>query len=229
MRILVVTATDAEVAPLVASLTATAGRSSRLQSYTHDRHTVDVLTTGVGMVATATWCSGVFARERYDLVLNAGVCGSFRPTLPPGSVVHVTADHIADLGAEDGDAFLSVQQLQLLGEDEFPWTGGRLVNSAPPANDALRQLPVGGAITVNTVHGNDVTIARAVERYNPHVESMEGAAFMYACLVHGVSFAQVRAVSNIVERRNRDGWKLREAVDALATTIVTIIDHAGCR
>ena len=79
-----------------------------------------------------------------------------------------------------------MQELQLLGEDEFPLTRGRLVNSAPPVNAALRQLPVGDAITVNTVHGNDVTIAAAVERYNPHVESMEGAAFMYSCLVHGV-------------------------------------------
>jgi len=227
MRILVVTATEAEVAALVTSLEPLSGRSSRLKSYAHEPHSVDILTTGVGMVATATWCSGVFARERYDLVLNAGVCGSFRPALPPGSVVHVTTDRIADLGAEDGDAFLSVQELQLLGEDEFPWTRGRLVNSAPPLNEALRQLPVGDAITVNTVHGNDVTIASAVERYNPHVESMEGAAFMYSCLVHGVPFAQVRAVSNIVERRNRAAWTLRESIDALATTLVKIIDCAG--
>src|SRR6188768_3570896 len=120
MRILVVTATEAEVAPLIASLQPRPGRSSRLKSYTLNRHGIDVLTTGVGMVATATWCSGVFAREQYDLVLNAGVCGSFRPALPPGSVVHVTTDRVADLGAEDGDAFLSVQELQLLGEDEFP-------------------------------------------------------------------------------------------------------------
>ena len=227
MRILVVTATDAEVAPLVMALVPASRRSSRLKAYTRGRHGVDILATGVGMVATAAWCSGVFARERYDLVLNAGVCGSFRPALPPGTVVHVTTDHIADFGAEDGDAFLSVQQLQLLSADEFPWTSGRLVNSAPPRNEALQRLPVGDAITVTTVHGNDATIARAVERYNPHVESMEGAAFMYACLVHGVPFAQVRAVSNIVERRNRAAWKLGEAVEALGAVVVEIIDHAG--
>ena len=227
MRILVVTATEAEVAPLVTSLEPLAGRSSRLKSYTHEQHAVDILTTGVGMVATAIWCSGVFARERYDLVLNAGVCGSFRPALPPGSVVHVTTDRIADLGAEDDETFLSVQELQLVGENEFPWTRGRLVNSAPPPNEALSRLPIGDAITVNTVHGNDATIAAAVERYNPHVESMEGAAFMYSCLVHGVPFAQVRAVSNIVERRNRAAWKLRESIDALGTTLLTIIDCAG--
>ena len=227
MRILVVTATDAELAPLVTSLEPVAGRSSRLKSYAHERHAVDILTTGVGMVATATWCSGVFARERYDLVLNGGVCGSFRPALPPGTVVHVTTDRIADLGAEDGDALLSVQQLQLFWDDEFPWTRGRLVNSAPPLNEALGGLPVADAITVNTVHGNDLTIAAAVERYNPHVESMEGAAFMYSCLVHGLAFAQVRAVSNIVERRNRPAWKLQEAIDALSMTLLTVIDCAG--
>jgi len=229
MRILVVTATEAEIAPLVASLDPVSGRASRLKSYTHEHHAVDILATGVGMVATATWCSGVFARERYDLVLNAGVCGSFRPALPPGSVVHVTTDHVADFGAEDGEGFLSAQELRLLNADEFPWTRGRLVNSAPPGNEALGRLPVGDAITVNLVHGNDATIARAVERYNPHVESMEGAAFMYACLVHGVPFAQVRAVSNIVERRNRSAWKLRDAMDALGTTVLAIIDHAGRR
>ena len=36
---------------------------------------------------------------------------------------------------------------------------------------------------------------------------------MYACLIHGVPFAQVRAVSNVVERRNRDAWKLAEAIE----------------
>jgi len=56
---------------------------------------------------------------------------------------------------------------------------------------------------------------------------MEGAAFMFACLVHGVSFAQVRAVSNIVERRNRSAWKLPEAVEALSASLLAIVDYAA--
>jgi futalosine hydrolase len=225
VRILVVAATDAEVAPLAAVLSPVPGRSARLRSFTHARHGVDILTTGVGTVATAAWCSGLFARERYDLALNAGVCGSFRPALPPGAVVHVTTDRFADLGAEDGDAFLSVHDLNLLDPDAFPFTRGRLVNGAPPSNAVLEQLPVADAVTVNTAHGNADTIARVVERFNPHVESMEGAAFMYACLVHGVPFAQVRAVSNVVERRNRAAWKLKEAVMALNETLVAMLDR----
>ncbi|HTM02240.1 MAG TPA: futalosine hydrolase [Vicinamibacterales bacterium] len=225
MRILVVAATDAEVAPLAASLSPASACSLRLRSFTHAHHGVDILTTGVGMVATTAWCSGLFARERYDLAFNAGVCGSFRPALPPGAVVHVTTDRIADLGAEDGDAFLSVHDLQLLDEDAFPFTRGRLVNGAPPSNAVLEQLPIADAVTVNTAHGNADTIARVVERFNPHVETMEGAAFMYACLIHGVPFAQVRAVSNVVERRNRAAWKLKEAVTALNETLLAILDR----
>ena len=55
---------------------------------------------------------------------------------------------------------------------------------------------------------------------------MEGAAFMYACLIHGVAFAQVRAVSNVVERRNRDAWKMTDAIGSLGTTALSILDDA---
>jgi futalosine hydrolase len=53
---------------------------------------------------------------------------------------------------------------------------------------------------------------------------MEGAAFMYACLISGVPFAQVRAVSNIVERRNRAAWRMDEAIRALGAAAVRILD-----
>src|SRR5205814_2365395 len=76
-------------------------------------------------------------------------------------------------------------------------------NARPPANVALGWLPKVTGITVNTVHGRTSTIAAVVARCRPQVESMEGAAFMYACRLAAVPYAQVRAVSNVVERRNR--------------------------
>ena len=178
------------------------------------------------MVATAARCARELALGSYDLALNVGVCGSFTSTYPPGAVVHVTSDQLPELGAQDGDRFLAIHELQLLGLDDPPFRGGRLVNSRPPANGALAALPQVGGITVNTVHGNEEAIARVIERVNPDVESMEGAAFMYACLVHGVPFAQVRAVSNVVERRNRDAWKLPEAIGALRQVTHRILESA---
>jgi futalosine hydrolase len=216
VRVLVVVATEAEVGPFVAGLTRVAEAGPRVTRYRAAAHDIDVLISGVGMVATAAWCSRLLAAEPFDVALNLGVCGSFDNAIAPGTVVHVVSDRLAELGAEDGDGFLTIQQMGLLRDNEFPFKAGRLVNDSPPPIVSLANLrPVEG-ITVSTVHGSERSIASVTERFRPDVESMEGAAFMYCCLIHGISFAQVRAVSNIVERRNRAAWKLNEAVAALA-------------
>lgn len=212
---------------MVATLGGLSARGPRLNSCTFAAHHVDVLVTGVGMVATAAWCSRVLAQTPYDLGLNFGVCGSFGRALEPGTaVVHIVSDRIAELGAEAGQAFLTIQDLNLLDDDEFPFTGGELVNTAPPANAALIRLPAVNGITVNTVHGHERSIADVAQRFAPQVESMEGAGFMYACLIHGLAFAQVRAVSNVVETRNREAWKLPEAISSLSRTALSILEHA---
>jgi futalosine hydrolase len=199
MAVLIVAATEPEVAPL----RGIAG--------------VDFLITGVGMVAAAARTARALARTRYDAAFNFGVCGSFDRSLPPGRVVHVVTDRIAELGAEDGDAFLTLAELGLPGEAVF-------TNHAPPANAALAALPVASAITVNTAHGSERSIAAVVARFAPQVESMEGAGFMCACAMNGIPFAQVRAVSNIVEKRNREAWSLGEAVANLARSARAILD-----
>lgn len=193
MRILLVAATEGEISALRPDL----------------KLDVDVLVTGIGMVSTAARCARALALTRYDLALNVGICGSFDRALAPGSVVHVVRDHIAELGAEDNEEFVTIEAIRLPAE----WT---FVNSAPPPLAALRALPAVNAITVNTVHGNERSIAAVMERFRPEVESMEGAAFMSACLISNVTFAQVRAVSNIVERRNRGAWRVAEAIERLA-------------
>ena len=205
MRTLVVAATAAEIAPIEAAVRA--------------RRDTDLLVTGVGMVAMAARCSRRLAMGTYDLALNLGLCGSFDPSLTPGVVVHVVADRLSELGAEDVDAFVPVESLSLPSDHVVE-------NAHPPANVALGWLPKVTGITVNTVHGRASTIAAVVERCHPQVESMEGAAFMYACRLAAVPYAQVRAVSNVVERRNRAGWKVPEAVEALAAAARAILQIA---
>jgi len=226
VTVLLVVATPGELAPIRGALGASSSVDAALSRQCHAGRTVDTLTTGVGMVATAVHCSRALARVHYDFALNVGVCGTFDRSIPLGAVVHVIADRIAELGAEDGDRFITIQEMRLLREDEPPFTNGALVNAAPPANFALDRLTAVRGITVNTVHGNARSIDAAVERFHPQVESMEGAAFMYACLVAGVPFAQVRAVSNVVEPRNRRNWKLAEAITRAGETALSILEHA---
>jgi futalosine hydrolase len=203
MRILVVAATQMEI--------------PRLTSGPRGSHHIDVLVTGIGMVATAAQSARALASARYDLAFNFGVCGSFDSALAPGTVVHVTTDRLSELGVEDGDRFVPVEELGL----GAPST---IVNDAPPDNLPLAGLPRVSAITVNTVHGTESTIAAVRQRCDPQTESMEGAAFAYACALSGVPYAQVRAVSNIVERRNRSAWRLDLAIRNLHDTATRILD-----
>jgi futalosine hydrolase len=207
MHILVVAATPLEI--------------PRLASGACGGHTLHVLVTGVGMVATAAHCARALSLGRYDLAYNFGVCGSFDPAFPPGTVVHVTSDRLSELGAEDGDRFLPIEELGLN-------QTGVVVNDTPPANRVLAELPRVRAITVNAVHGADASIAAVRARWSPQVESMEGAAFAYACALHGVPYAQVRAVSNMVERRNRQAWRLDDAIQQLNEVAVKILEDASC-
>ena len=219
MRILIVAATQAEIAPMLARMYSTPTEDTTVDTYTHGPHDVDVLITGVGMVATAAWCSRALTQTSYDFALNLGVCGSFDEFLDLGTVVHVVSDRLAELGAEDGERFLTLEELELPGESEF-------VNATPPSNAGLDELPTVTGITVNTVHGAERSIAAVTERFSPQVESMEGAAFMSACLIRRIPFAQVRAVSNMVERRNRDAWKMDDAIRNLNGTALRILNHA---
>jgi futalosine hydrolase len=226
MRILLVAATDGEVASIVRMSVGATDNDVRLTQHPFARHDLNVLVTGVGMVATAAWCSRALAERRYGLALNVGVCGSFDRNLALGQVVHVVSDRIAELGAEDGDDFLPIEKLNLAESGDAPYTRTDLVNSSPPANAGLLALPDVTGVTVNTVHGNDRSIADIRERFHPQVETMEGAAFMYACMIRGVPFAQVRAVSNFVERRNRSAWRMADAIANLASATLRILEAA---
>jgi futalosine hydrolase len=64
-----------------------------------------------------------------------------------------------------------------------------------------------------------------VKRLNPHVESMEGAAFFYACMIEKIPCAQIRAVSNFIEKRNRDNWNIALAIKNLNETAIEIINN----
>ena len=225
MRFLIVAATDMEVVPLSEALGAATERLPRTRAFRYASHDIDLLTTGVGMVATAAWCSRALAAKRYDAALNVGVCGTFDPSIALGTVVRVASDQLAELGAEDDATFKTAQELKLVALDEFPYTAGRLVSTSWPQCKALSALPAVDGITVNTVHGNEVSIAAVVERWHPQVESMEGAAFIYACLIGATPHAQIRAVSNPVERRNRSAWRLEDAIRNMTRTTLAILNE----
>ena len=215
MRILFVAATEFEVESLFRS----EDIGAKSQDKTHfsllsPHHSL--LITGVGMVATAYALGCELAKNQYDLVINLGIAGSFDRSIALGDIVEITEDTLAELGAEDDEAFLPITQMGF-GESTFKATES-LNNFYKTAT--LKQAT---AITVNTVHGNEASIKKVQARLNAQIESMEGAAFFYACREAGAPCLQIRAVSNYVEKRNRDNWQIGLAVKNLNTFATALV------
>jgi futalosine hydrolase len=80
-------------------------------------------------------------------------------------------------------------------------------------------------ITVNQVSTNPILIDALLEKYNPDIESMEGAVFHYVCLKEKIPFIQIRAISNVVGDRNKANWKMKEAIETLNTEIIQLINE----
>ena len=58
---------------------------------------------------------------------------------------------------------------------------------------------------------------------NPQIESMEGAAFFYACKIARIPCLQIRSISNYVERRNKASWDILLAIKTLNNEILNLI------
>jgi futalosine hydrolase len=214
MKILLVVATRAECEPLLTGLAHT-NNPVHLKLKNQE---ANVLITGVGMVAVAFALGRHLASNRYDLVINAGVAGSFDFDLPLGEVVLITEDVFAELGAEDGEEFLSLNELGFGEINQFAPSShlkSEYIRSSQLNLKALDQLRKVRAITVNKVHGNELTIAKTLSRFNAQVESMEGAAFFYACNQTQIPCIQIRSISNYVERRDKEKWNLSLAIKNL--------------
>ncbi|MBL4668650.1 MAG: futalosine hydrolase [Flavobacteriales bacterium] len=215
MNILLVSATYLEIEPLLLQFQLEQEVNQKLKRYTYNKHKIDVLIPGVGMTCTAYWMGKTLNSKIYDVAINLGIAGSFNENIKIGETVNIISDQISEIGAEDGDSFLSTTDLGFT-EEELPL---KLLQD----NSIINSLTKVSAITVNTTHGNDTSIQKIKERFNPQVESMEGAAFFYACLLEEITCAQIRTISNKVERRNKDNWDIPLAVKNLCDTGLKII------
>ncbi len=212
MKILLVAATPFEILPLLQSLPQS-HQTIEEYLYRNDKQEIRVLVTGVGPTHTALAMGLALSTYRPDLAINLGIAGSFDPELQLGQVVNVAAELWGDLGVEEADGGLTdVFELGLCPANQYPYINGRLYNTEIEGFDFMTSVR---GLTVSKVHGKAESIEKIVKKYNPDIETMEGAAFFLACLQLKIPFLAIRAISNYVEPRNKDNWEIALAIDNL--------------
>jgi futalosine hydrolase len=176
----------------------------------------EVLVGGVGPAASAASASARLARGGVELVVCAGIGGGFAP-LGFGEIAVASCSVFADLGAETADGFVPLPSLGFgvadhaveprLAVELCDLTGGHL----------------GTILTVATVTGSAATAEALAARFPDAVaEGMEGAGVAAAAALHGVPFAELRAISNPVGPRDRAAWRIREALAALGSAVTAV-------
>lgn len=226
-RVLIVAATDGELAPLEALLSSAVParhdggiplRTGRLGEVP-----VAVASLGVGKVNTA-WGLAALARPAPPhAVVQIGIGGAYAGAfLPVGSVACAAEEHDLDAGLRsvDGD-----RGMEALGFDLAPWAQPRRADRFPTdrALTAALARACGTApqpfATSDGVSGDLDVAERRAERSGASVESMEGAAAAQVCLRMGLPFAEVRGISNVAGQREAQTWRAAPALQRCADAV----------
>jgi futalosine hydrolase len=184
---------------------------------------ISLLITGIGSISTA-WAlqHWIIQNGKPDLIINGGIAGSYKDEFIPGDVLMPVTDCFADAGIEDGDNFFTLSEAGLISKDEFPFKNGLLCADMKYSAKMKNLLKPVKAISVNTVTGSEASRIKLLEKYNPDIETMEGATFFYICCRENIPFLALRAISNRVELRNKNNWNIALALNNLSEKLVDV-------
>ena len=213
MNCLVVAATPIEVAPFLEKL--------RAQPQTAGLANTDLLITGIGLTATTYSLSRQLQIKKPDLVIQAGVGGCFNNQIPLGKVMAIKQEAIADQSVIELNSLKTLFDLKLVPENQYPFRKGWLVN--PSAVLKKTRLQKVRGISVNEITTSRQKMKFYQTHFNPVVESMEGAALHYVCLMEQIPFIQIRAVSNYIAERNKKKWNMKESIQNLNLELLKLL------
>ena len=224
MNLLFVVATFGEVAPFLQFLGCKEESKQNLYKYQYAYLQIEILITGAGMVHTAFHLGRLLLQKQYEWVFNIGIAGSFDKKLKIGQIVQVQSQVFGDMGAEDKEDFIPITEMIFFDENQFPYKEGRLYNFNESSLSLLQSLQAVSSVTVNKVSGSKSSIKQIKKNFQADIESMEGAAVFYACLMSRQAFVELRSISNYVEERNKATWNIPLAIKNLNQLLIEIVD-----
>jgi len=222
-KILYITATSIEAEAII-NVVGLKANSAKTR-YRYNKTDIDILVAGVGTVAT-TWNMSKWLSFNNPpcLVINAGIAGSFNPLIEIGDVVMPVSDCFADAGVEDGNNFITLSEAGIVSGNDFPFKNDFIYCDNSFCQKLTPIVKPMRSITVNSATGSESTKEKLAVKFNPDIETMEGAAFFYVASLEKIPFIAVRAISNMVGRRDKTQWDIPLALKNLTTKLSEILE-----
>jgi futalosine hydrolase len=80
------------------------------------------------------------------------------------------------------------------------------------------------AVSVNQISVSKQAISFYQQKFKPAIESMEGAALHYVCLMEKIPFLQVRSISNYIGERNKKNWDMKTSIENLNNELILFLN-----
>ncbi|MDQ0417164.1 futalosine hydrolase [Croceifilum oryzae] len=200
-RILIVTAVEVE-------------REAVLRGIGRENERVKVIAAGVGPVTSAvqTTLELVKSENPFDLVIIAGVAGGFVGRAEVGHIVVADQIRSGDLGAESPNGFISIDELGF-GSGSIEVEEKMTKRIYQTLMQAEAPVSMGPIITLNTTTGTAETAKRLAGEFpEARAEAMEGFGIATAARKMNIPVCEIRTISNLVGPRDRNAWKLKDAL-----------------
>lgn len=179
--------------------------------------------TGVGKVNAAVAAVLTIEMWQPSLLLLTGIAGAYPSSgLSPLDLALATEEIYGDEGSMTEESWLTPRDMDTtyLVTEKGPFHH-RFPLFCP--DSLVPSIPRGLFITLSAITGKEER-AKELEALFPGAlcENMEGAAVAHVATFYRTPLMEVRAVSNMVGKRERDKWKVEEASHILAAFI---LDH----
>lgn len=176
-----------------------------------------LLETGMGAVNCTHALTCVLQTQMPAAVWQVGVGGAYADSgLAAGDVAVASEENYGDLGVRLDDGWQGLQHtigIATLERAEQVYYNRFALDSARAEQMAAQlsgpfKAAAGPFLTVQECTGTDELGTERSRRFGALCENMEGAAAAHICALYDVDFVELRAISNIAAKRNRDEWEL---------------------
>lgn len=223
MKILIVSATYKEVEQTISYFKISRQDKEKILNVNFLNNEIYFMISGIGSYSMTYELAKILSNQKFDIVINAGIAGSYDSSIEIGTVVSVITEQIGDLGINNHGVFRTAFEEKFLRPNSNPFTNKKLVNPHKKLFKLIPQLNTVNSLTVNTVSGEKSKIIELKNKFKVQVESMEGAAFFYVCLNENQPFLEIRSISNLVEPRNKENWQILKAINNLNDALRMLI------
>lgn len=207
----------------IASFLHVIGNEGCQSAFVYKHITLDFVEVGFTTFETAFKMGKALQKERYHLVLFAGLANSLNDRMKVGAILNVINDIPSGIGRESETGFEHAYHLNWLDSKKPPHHRGGFINMTNAYFNVFLPFMKTAAITTNVTGGNKATLASKVKLFPIHIESSNGLGFQYACLHEGFPFYQLRAIEENLLDSIRNTALARENLNKALQQIIDLV------